>query len=217
MHKTTGRLEALSDGIFAVAITLLAGELRIEEYAGATNLSLWQKIAANWPQYFAYATSFTGALLVWMGHHRLISQLQSTNQRFALLNGLGLFFVVLLPYPSRMVGLFIGTNAQEAAVACYAAYNGLLVLSMTVLTGYLLHNSQLLVSPSTSLPWLKRLLKYQVVGFVGYELVAVLALYYSAAALIVLFLMGALWVFATDDGKEEDHLVPSQQTEQLTR
>ena len=203
MNKTTNRLEILSDGIFAVSITLLAGEIRISEYAGATDLSLGQKIVANWPQYFACFTSFTGVLLVWLGHHRVIGQLGRANQRLILLNGIGLFFVVLFPYPSRTVGLFIGTGAQGAAVAFYAAYSGLLTLSMAGLTTYILHNPHLLVSASASVPWLKKLLRQQVAGFLLYESVAVLALYYPVSALVVLFLLGALWLFITSDGKEE--------------
>ncbi len=204
MNKTTNRLEILSDGIFAVAITLLAGEIGIRAYAGATNLSLGQKIAANWPQYLACFTSFTGVLLVWLGHHRVIGQLGRANQRLILLNGIGLFFVVLFPYPSRTVGLFIGTGAQGAAVAFYAAYSGLLTLSMAGLTSYILRHPHLLISASISVPWLNKLLRQQMAGFLLYESVAVLALYYPVSALVVSFLLGVLWILVTNDGKEED-------------
>ena len=203
-NKTTGRLEALSDGVFAIAITLLANEIGIETYADATDQNLWQKIAMNWPQYFACLTSFTGVLLVWLSHHRVLRQLQSANQRVTLLNGLGLFFVILFPYPSRLVGSFIGTDAQGTAVAFYAACSGFLTLSMTMLTSYISHNPHLLVSPEKSIRWLKKLMKYQLAGFLAYESVAILALYYPISALIILFLIGALWIFATNDGPEEN-------------
>ncbi len=203
MNKTTLRLEVLSDGVFAVAITLLAWEIGVKSYTDATNLSLWQKIAANGPQYFACFISFAGVLLVWLGHHRVISQLRTANQRLILLNGLGLFFVVLFPYPSRTVGLFIGTAAQGAAVAFYAAYSGLLTLSMAGLTHYIIRHPHLLVSSSVSVPWFKKLLRFQLAGFLFYESVAVLALYYPVSALVILFLFAALWIITSKDETED--------------
>ena len=52
MEKKTARLEAFSDGIFSVAITLLAIEIGIKEYEGANNANLWEKIKQDWPEYF---------------------------------------------------------------------------------------------------------------------------------------------------------------------
>ena len=66
MEKTTARLEAFSDGIFGVAITLLAIEIGIKEYPSPTNLSLWEKIVENWAEYFTYFNSFATVLLIWI-------------------------------------------------------------------------------------------------------------------------------------------------------
>jgi phosphoserine phosphatase len=77
MEKQTSRLEAFSDGIFAVAITLLAIEIGINEYAGANNTNLWHKIIERWPEYFSYFNSFATVLLIWMGHNKIFKQLSA--------------------------------------------------------------------------------------------------------------------------------------------
>lgn len=58
MEKFTARLEAFSDGIFGVAITLLGIEIGIAAYSNPTNANLWQKIVEKTPEYFAYFNSF---------------------------------------------------------------------------------------------------------------------------------------------------------------
>ena len=141
MEKQTTRLEALSDGIFGVAITLLAIEIGIKEYDGANNFNLWEKIIERWPEYFSYFNSFATVLLVWMGHNKIFKQLRSANQGIILLNGLVLLVVVLFPYPTKTVGTFIGTNAENTAVAFYAAFTGSITVSMLLLNLYIHHAS----------------------------------------------------------------------------
>jgi len=106
MEKKTGRLEAFSDGIFGVAITLLAIEIGIKEYQGATNQNLWQKIAENWPEYFTYFNSFATVLLIWMGHNKILNKIRKPSHSIILLNGLVLLFVVLFPVSNQNSGRF---------------------------------------------------------------------------------------------------------------
>jgi len=202
MEKSTARLEAFSDGIFGVAITLLAIEIGINEYEGATNANLWKKILSNWPEYFTYFNSFATVLLVWMGHNKIISQLRSYNHWIVLLNGLVLFFVVLFPFPTQMVGSFIGTNAQDTAVAFYAGFTGFITFSLFLLNVCITKNKKLLVNAEKSIPWFKNMMKGQLIGFALYEFAAVLAIYSSIAALIITFLMWVYWGLSTVDKDE---------------
>lgn len=203
MEKKTARLEAFSDGIFGVAITLLALEIGIKEYEGANNANLWIKVKENWPEYFTYFNSFATVLLMWMGHNRIIDHLRKVNHWIILLNGLVLLFIVLFPYPTKMVGSFIGTDAQDTAVAIYAGFTGFITLSMLLLNICIVSNPSLLVNPGKSLPWFRKMMTEQVIGFIAYEAAAVLAMYHSIAALAVTFFMWVFWVFASKDEKEE--------------
>ena len=203
MEKKTARLEAFSDGIFSVAITLLAIEIGISEYEGATNLDLWHKILAKWPAYFTYFNSFATVLLIWIGHHKIINQVRAASQGVLLLNGMVLLFVVLFPFPTKTVGAFIGTNAVNTAVAFYTGYTGLIVLSMLLLNVGIVRKTKLLVSAENSLPWFRKMIKGQVIGVMVYGVATLIAFYSPAVALLLTFAMWVFWAVVTFDTEEE--------------
>lgn len=199
MEKQTARLEAFSDGIFGVAITLLAIEIGIQEYEGATNANLWQRIVEKWPEYFTYFNSFATVLLIWMGHHKIINQIHKANHWIILLNGFVLLLVVLFPYPTRMVGAFINTEAENTAAAFYAGFTGLIVVSMLMLNTGIIKNKHLMTSADKSLPMLRSLQKQQIMGVVLYAASSVIALFNVAIALAITFFMWVYWAIATKD------------------
>ncbi len=203
MEKQTTRLEAFSDGIFGVAITLLAIEIGIKEYEGANNFNLWEKIVERWPEYFSYFNSFATVLLIWMGHNKIFKQLRSANYWIILLNGLVLLLVVLFPYPTKTVGTFIGTNAENTAVAFYAAFTGSITVSMLLLNFCILQNKRLLINQMKSIPWLKGMIKGQVIGIVSYGTITILAFYYSRIAIVLTFFMWVFWAIATKDNDDD--------------
>ena len=201
IERKTARLEAFSDGIFSVAITLLAIEIGISEYGGATNLNLWHKILEKWPAYFTYFNSFATVLLIWIGHHKIINQIRAASQWILLLNGMVLLFVVLFPFPTKTVGAFIGTNAVNTAVAFYAGYTGLIVLSMLLLNVGIVSNPKLLVY-ERSLPWLRKMIKGQLIGVTVYGIATLIAFYSPTVALLMTFAMWVFWAIVTFDKDE---------------
>ena len=203
MERKTARLEAFSDGIFSVAITLLAIEIGISEYGGATNLNLWHKILEKWPAYFTYFNSFATVLLIWIGHHKIINQIRAASQWVLLLNGMVLLFVVLFPFPTKTVGAFIGTNAVNTAVAFYAGYTGLIVLSMLLLNVGIVRSTKLLVSAERSLPWFRKMIKGQLIGIMVYGIATLIAFYSPTVALLMTFAMWVFWAVVTFDTDED--------------
>ncbi len=203
MEKQTTRLEAFSDGIFGVAITLLAIEIGINEYGGANNINLWEKIINKWPDYFSYFNSFATVLLIWMGHNKIFKQIRSANHWIILLNGLVLLLVVLFPYPTKTVSTFIGTNAENTAVAFYVAFTGSITVSMLLLNLCILKNKKVLVNQDKSIPWINGMIKRQVIGILFYIAITVLAFYYSKIAIILTFFMWVFWAITTKD-KDDD-------------
>ena len=113
-----------------------------------------------------------------MGHNKIIDHLRKFNHWVTLLNGLLLMFIVLFPYPTKLVGSFIGTPAQDTAVAVYASFTGCITFSMFILGWYISHNPQLMVSPAKSLTWFKISMRGQVIGFIVYQIAAVLAMFH---------------------------------------
>jgi len=203
MKKQTTRLEAFSDGIFGVAITLLAIEIGITEYKGANNINLWEKIINKWPDYFSYFNSFATVLLIWMGHNKIFKQLRSANHWIILLNGLVLLLVVLFPYPTKTVSTFIGTNAENTAVAFYVAFTGSITVSMLLLNLCILKNKKLLVNKGKSIPWINGMIKRQVIGILFYLAITVIAFYYSKIAIIMTFFMWIFWAITTKDEDDD--------------
>ena len=203
MEKQTSRLEAFSDGIFGVAITLLAIEIGIKEYDGANNANLWQKILERWPEYFSYFNSFATVLLIWMGHNKIFKKLRAANHWIILLNGLVLLLVVLFPYPTKTVGTFIGTDAENTAVAFYAGFTGSITLTMLILNICILKNKNLLLNPAKSIPWFKGMVKGQIVGIVSYGLITIIAFYFSKIAILLTFFMWIFWAIATKDNDDD--------------
>ena len=123
----TGRTEAFSDGVFAVAITLLVLDIRVPLTAFD---NLWRAIIDQWPAYLGYATSFVTIGGIWLAHHGVFRRLQYANSRVMQINLLLLMAVTFLPFPTRLVAQAIqDENAERAAVIFY----GLTLLAISVL------------------------------------------------------------------------------------
>lgn len=114
----TTRTEAFSDGVFAIAITLLVLDLSIPESALG---NLWGSIGHEWPQYLAYATSFITIGGIWLDHHSIFRRLQWANTRVMRINLALLMAVSFLPFPTSLVaeGLRHGLGTERAAVIFY--------------------------------------------------------------------------------------------------
>jgi uncharacterized membrane protein len=122
----TGRIEAFSDGVFAIAITLLILEVGVPESAFD---NLWHGIAAQWPAYLAYATSFLTIGGIWMAHHGIFRRLQFANTWVMRINLLLLMVVAFLPFPTKLLAEAIhDRDAERAAVIFYGAT--LLIISI---------------------------------------------------------------------------------------
>jgi len=102
---TKGHMEALSDGIFAVAMTLLVLELAVPSISGIqTNSELAHRIFELWPKFLAYLLSFLLSGVVWIQHRFILHHLRRIDNRLIWLNILTLMFVVLLPFSTSLLG-----------------------------------------------------------------------------------------------------------------
>ena len=84
----TTRLEAFSDGVFAIAITLLVLELKVPHLEGvsANSAVLWSQLADLWHDYFALVTSFFTILVMWVHHHNILRMVRRTDSRLLYAN-----------------------------------------------------------------------------------------------------------------------------------
>jgi uncharacterized membrane protein len=117
---TTDRVEAFSDGVFAIAITLLVLEIGIPPDRFD---DLWRALGDEWPSYLAYVTSFFTVGGVWMAHHRLFAEVEFVDPTLMRLNILLLMAASFLPFPTGLLAeaLHASRDAERAAVVVYGA------------------------------------------------------------------------------------------------
>jgi uncharacterized membrane protein len=116
----SGRLEAFSDGVFAVAITLLALDLAIP-VPGHGHLT--SQLSAHWPSFAAYLVSFLTIGIIWVNHHTLFNNIAHVDRPLLFFNLLLLFFVVSIPFVTTMFADYLHHGGPDARVAG-AIYNG---------------------------------------------------------------------------------------------
>lgn len=113
-------MEAFSDGVFAIAITLLVLDIDVPSSELA---DLWKGIADQWPAYLAFLTSFLAIGAVWLQHHGLFSCLRLVDTTIMRLNLALLLAVCFLPFPTRLMAEALTTSRadERAAVVLYGA------------------------------------------------------------------------------------------------
>jgi len=114
--KTT-RLEAFSDGVFAVAITLLVLEINVP---GGENL--WHQLKDEWPSFASFFVSFWVIGIIWVNHHGLLDHLQRADRGVLYLNLLVLMTVVFIPFSTALLAEHLKSGADEHVAA--AVYSG---------------------------------------------------------------------------------------------
>ena len=118
---TTSRLEAFSDGVFAIAITLLIIEIKIPSAETLQHQTLAHYLMQQWPKYFAYCLSFIIIGIYWANHHYLFKLFRRTDHYFNLINIAFLMSIAFLPYPTNVLGEFItDPEHRQFAVTFYA-------------------------------------------------------------------------------------------------
>jgi uncharacterized membrane protein len=114
----TSRLEAFSDGVFAIAITLLVLEIPVPDAEG----KLTDALIDQWPVYAAYVVSFATIGIIWINHHAVLGYLRRVDRGLLLLNLLLLLWVGLIPWPTRLLAEYMesGGADERAAALVYA-------------------------------------------------------------------------------------------------
>jgi uncharacterized membrane protein len=108
----TGRAEAFSDGVFAIAITLLI--LTVTLHGGGT---LGHRLLRLWPSYIAYGVSFITIGIMWVNHHTIFRHIERVDRRFLFINLCLLMLIAFVPFPTRIAAEFARSGADRRAAA----------------------------------------------------------------------------------------------------
>lgn len=189
-EKETGRVEAFSDGVFAIAITLLVLDLKVPP-SQTTVPALTEALFRQWPNYLAFLTSFATILIMWVSHHNLFKLVQRSDTLFLFANGFLLLMVTIVPFPTALVAEYLETPAAATACAVYAGIFVVINLAYILLWLAASHNYRLL--KRTVIPSQIRLLTLSYLLGVPLYLAATLLAFWQAG--VSMGICCALWIF----------------------
>lgn len=198
-ERETGRLEAFSDGVFAIAITLLVLELKVPSLFGhtsapganaVTNRALSGALLQMWPSYFALVSSFATVLIMWVHHHAIFRVVRRTDAYLHFANGFLLLMVTFVPYPTSVLAAYLETPAANMAMVFYAGTFVLVAIAfhLVILAAF---RPQLL-DKNTPRLFIERTRREYSAGPILYSL-AVIAAFWSVS--VSFAICTALWIF----------------------
>ncbi len=171
---STNRLEAFSDGVFAIAITLLVLEIHIPEPgAGA---SLGHELLAQWPSYAAFVVSFLTIGIIWINHHAMVRRLRQADHSILVWNLLLLMTVSALPFTTALMAAYLKESSGESLAA--AVYSGSFLLMGVVFAGmnrHLLFGRADFLEEDMDQPTRRLILKRAVAGLLPYAVATAIA------------------------------------------
>lgn len=189
-------MEAFSDGVFAIAITLLVLEIGVPS---GTEDDLLGAVVDEWPSYLAYLVSFSTIGAVWLVHTVITEYLARATSVLIRVNLLLLMLVSLLPFPTRLLGEYIGADEPErVAVTIYGTNLFLVAALVSLLWRYAVRER--LIRPDVADSDVKLITTRLTPGLAGYVAMIVLGLFlpvlavlgYLAIAVYILVPFGAL-------------------------
>jgi uncharacterized membrane protein len=164
------RLEAFSDGVLAVAITLLVLNIHVPEHQLAHQLS------REWPAYDAYATSFITIGIIWINHHVVIGRLREADHPILMLNLLLLLTIGLLPFATDLLSKYLNRHqGQHLAAAVYAGAFLAMSVAFTLLNWHILMRKAHLLHTEIPLEERRQILTRFVTGLLPYAVATALA------------------------------------------
>lgn len=191
MDRGVARIEAFSDGVFAIAITLLILEIKVPQLPeGAGDGQLWAALARSWPSFVAFLASFVTILIMWVNHHWFFSLVKAVDSVLLFANGLLLLMVTFVPFPAAVLARYFESPARNAAAAFYCG--SFVAVSVAFqCCWYAAAYRRRLIRNAVPSSLLRRVGRAYWFGFAVYASSAVLAFWHATAAFL---LCNSLWV-----------------------
>jgi uncharacterized membrane protein len=186
----TSRLEAFSDGVFAIAATLLVLEIGVSSSPGG---SLGHELLRIWPSYLAYVTSFITIGIIWINHHHNMRAIDRTDRAFQFINLLLLLDVAFIPFPTKLVADYLNAAGERPAAIAYAA-TLLVMAALYTLWWRYARTHRRLIAPSVSESDLRAIDRGFAPGLPAYAVVFALAFFSPLAAVSLTLALAAFYL-----------------------
>jgi uncharacterized membrane protein len=172
----TNRLESFSDGVIAVAITLLVLGITVPDPSARPHHSLAYELAVRWPHYAAYATSFITIGIIWINHHAMINRLRDADHAILILNLLLLMSIGILPFATELMATYLRqSHGQALAAAVYGGSLLLMAVLFAALNRLILLRKAHMMAAQLTLQRRRQILARGLVGLIPYALATVLS------------------------------------------
>ncbi len=195
----TDRLETFSDGVMAIAITLLVLEITVPSRGSA----LGPALARLWPSYFAYVVSFLVIGAIWINHHAMFRHIARSDGVLLLLNLLHLMVIAFLPFPTAVLAEAFSRGSDEAVAAAF--YGGTLTalgILVNAMWWYAAHRHRLLIE-HVSADEARRIGRRYLVGPSGYAAGTLVALVVPWLALVLYLLLNVFYLWPRQEPRGE--------------
>jgi uncharacterized membrane protein len=196
----TGRVEAFSDGVMAIAITLLVLDLKVPTAAEVSEGgSLLAALLSHWPAYLAYLAAFLTIGIIWLNHRTFVDRVSRFDNRMQWLNLALLLGVATLPFPTALMAAYV--NAPGPAASTAAAAYGLLsvatALPWVLMWRHLVGHPDLLEPPLTA-TYARAELKRASIGPLIYLVAIPIALVAPIVALVFYVAIAVLYAVTSE-------------------
>jgi uncharacterized membrane protein len=203
MEKETSRVEAFSDGVFAIALTLLILSIKIPDLKDvASNKVLFHSLLNLWPSFFAFLLSFTTILIMWINHHGFFKYLRKINSAFLYANGFLLLMVTFINFPTVILSEYFETPAVNTASAFYCGTMVIINIAFNLLWFTSAYKRRLIKHEITDALIFKIRNAY-LLSFVIYMAAFIVSFFFPIVGLLVCISLWILWLILDYDIKNE--------------
>ena len=196
----TARVEAFSDGVFAIAITLLILAVGIEQALAEGNLA--NQLIDLWPAYVAYAVSFLTIGIMWVNHHAVFRQFARVDRPLLLLNVLLLMMIAFVPFPTRVVADHAQSPGDRQAAALL--YGSTMTITAILFFAVWFYGSRHVLRPDADRREVSGITRSYLPGAPTYATATVVALVSSAASLVMFAAIALFYAISSSFFGRED-------------
>jgi len=191
--NANSRLEAFSDAVFAIAMTLLIIDVKLPSTESfASTAELWRALQRLTPSVLAFVLSFGIILITWVNHHATLKLIDRSSASFIYANGFLLLTIVFVPFPTGLLGAFLLTDHAAPAVALYNATLAAQAIGWILLTSAALKGELTKDGRSTSTMRESRRNGY--IAFALYSIFSITALWLPVAIAVAATLSWIFWL-----------------------
>jgi uncharacterized membrane protein len=199
---STNRLEAFSDGVIAVAITLLVLNINVPELRPGQSLA--SGLISQWQVYAAYVVSFLTIGIIWINHHVMIGRLRETDRTILFLNLLLLMSIAVLPFATRLMAAYLKeSHGQHVATAVYSGSFLLMALCFSTLNRHILLTKAHMLDAELPVQQRRQILSRSIIGVAPYAVATALAALSSYLTLAICAALAIYYAFPIGSGGRE--------------